>query len=108
MFIHYMFRSIRPSSGVKIVVRASCCVLVFLMVVYCNLGSLPVFVVCFNVFFRVAVPDKYTTQKNTLQQTTNAGSDPKLQWTTIRKTKTQQLPRTTILTPDDGRIDRNM
>jgi hypothetical protein len=44
MFIHYMFRSIRPSSGVKIVVRGSCCVLVFLMVVYCNLGSFPVFV----------------------------------------------------------------
>jgi hypothetical protein len=43
MFIHYMFRFIRPSSGVKIVVRGSCCVLVFLMVVY--LGSLPVFVV---------------------------------------------------------------
>jgi hypothetical protein len=60
MFIHYMFRSIRPSSSVKIVVRGSCCVLVFLMVVYCNLGSLPVFVVCFNVFFRV--PDKYTTR----------------------------------------------
>jgi hypothetical protein len=53
MFIHYMFRSIRPSSGVKIVVRGSCCVLVFLMVVYCNLGSLPAFVVCLNVFFRV-------------------------------------------------------
>jgi hypothetical protein len=53
MFIHYMFRSIRPSSGVKIVVRGRCCVLIFLMVVYCNLGSLPVFVVCFNVFFRV-------------------------------------------------------
>jgi hypothetical protein len=44
MFIHYMFRTIRPSSSVKIVVRGSCRVLVFLMVVYCNLGSLPAFV----------------------------------------------------------------
>jgi hypothetical protein len=55
-----------------------------------------------------AVPDKYTTRKNTSKQTTNTGSDPELQYTTIRKTRTQKLPRTTVLTPDDGRIDRNM
>jgi hypothetical protein len=52
-FIVTAVKTSNLTSGVKSVVRGSCCVLVFLMVVYCNSESLPVFVVCFDVFFRV-------------------------------------------------------